>query len=184
VPGKHIAAYKTLEELKAEGLIRSIGLSNYTIEDYEELKPHIIHTPVVNQVEANCFLHRKQTFKYFHDNAIIIQSYRSLRNGAEMNHPTVLTVAEKHGKTAAQVLGRWCVQNDIIYVPKSEKKHRMIENAMVFDFALDEGDLLALSALTTPENLQTMKGQYLKCVGRDTPIATSGEGIRQDITVE
>jgi diketogulonate reductase-like aldo/keto reductase len=184
VPGKHIEAYKTLEKLKEEGLIRSIGLSNYTIEDYEELKPHLKYKPVVNQVEANCFLYRAKTFDYFHSQGILIQSYRSLRNGAEMNHPTVLAVAQKHDRTAAQVLGRWCVQNDIIYVPKSEKKHRMIENAMVFDFHLDKDDMLSLNGLTTEENLQTMRGQYVKCVGRDTPIAASGEGIRQSITAE
>eukprot|EP00935_MAST-01C_sp_MAST-1C-sp1_P000499 g499.t1 len=184
VPGKHIDAYKELEKLKEEGLIRSIGLSNYAIEDYEELKPHITHKPVVNQIEANPFLNRAKTHAYFKRQGVIIQSYRSLRNGAEMNHPTVLAVAEKHGRTAAQILGRWCVQNDIVYVPKSEKKHRMIENAMVFDFALDAEDMAALNTLTTDSNLETMKKQYIKCVTRDTPLAATGEGTRQQITLE
>ena len=83
VPGKHVRAYKTLEKLVDEGTIRSIGFSNYTIEDYEELKREGIRVkPVVNQIEVNPFLHRKRTIAYFQKHeGIVIQAYRGLRQG-------------------------------------------------------------------------------------------------------
>ena len=80
VPGKHVAAYKTLEKLKAEGKIRNIGVSNYAVEDYKELiEGGVTDKPVVNQIEINPFLYRKNTIDYFRSEGVVLQSYRSLR---------------------------------------------------------------------------------------------------------
>jgi diketogulonate reductase-like aldo/keto reductase len=118
---------------------------------------------------------------------IAIQAYRALRDGKAFQNPTVLAVAEKHRRSAAQVLGRWCVQKGVIYIPKSVKEERMVENMAVFDWELDSEDMGKLDALTTPENLETFKALYIKCVTRDTPIEGSEEAkqmTRKTFTVE
>ena len=144
-------AYKHLEELRAEGKIRSIGVSNYTIEDYQELMEHATVPPAINQIEVNPFLYRKKTIDFFQAQGVAIQAYRSLFAGQgkkALSEPVVTAVASEHGKSPAQVLGRWCVQKGLIYLPKSEKEERMIENATVFDFELTAENMAALDALT------------------------------------
>lgn len=113
VPGKHVDAYVELQALQAEGLIKSIGVSNYTIEDFEELMAdeRVSVTPAINQIEINPFLYRRATIEYFEQRGVKMQSYRALGNGKVFDHPTLVPIAEKHGKSTAQVLGRWCVQH-------------------------------------------------------------------------
>eukprot|EP00036_Acanthoecidae_sp_10tr_P008468 CAMPEP_0182927770 /NCGR_PEP_ID=MMETSP0105_2-20130417/14138_1 /TAXON_ID=81532 ORGANISM="Acanthoeca-like sp., Strain 10tr" /NCGR_SAMPLE_ID=MMETSP0105_2 /ASSEMBLY_ACC=CAM_ASM_000205 /LENGTH=305 /DNA_ID=CAMNT_0025065739 /DNA_START=44 /DNA_END=957 /DNA_ORIENTATION=+ len=178
VPGKHIDAYKALEELHGEGKIRSIGLSNYSIEDYEELKPHIKVQPVTNQFEINPFLFRQKTINYFQKEGIVLHSYRTLRQGKEMDNPTLVKIAKEHGKTVAQVLGRWCVQQGIVYIPKSEKRERMIENAQVFDFELSQPEMEALAGMTDPKAYDTFKGHYEMGTIRDTPLMETKAGVK------
>ena len=133
VPFKHVAAYKELQSMKSEGLIRSLGVSNYGIEDYEELMADngVTVQPSINQIEINPFLYRRKTIGFFESQGVKMQAYRALRDGKAFDHPTLTTIAEKHGKTTAQVLGRWCVQHGFIYIPKSMKRARMEENAQV-----------------------------------------------------
>lgn len=187
VPGKHVAAYEELQRLQQEGLIVSLGLSNYAIEDYQELmgSSNVNIKPTVNQIEINPFLYRKQTIDYFMDQGVQLQSYRALRDGKAFQHPVVAAIAARRGKTPAQVLGRWCVQNGFIYIPKSVQVDRMVENAQVLDWELTAEDMADLSGLTTEENLETFKALYIKCVLRDTPLEGTPEGSRliKEITV-
>jgi diketogulonate reductase-like aldo/keto reductase len=183
VPGKHVEAYKTLEKLQEQGKIRGIGVSNYAWEDYLELKDAgVKQLPLVNQIEINPFLYRKNTIQKFAKEGVVMQSYRSLRDGKAFNDPTLKKIAEAKGKTAAQILGRWCVQKGFIYVPKSVKKERMIENSQVLDFKLSEEEMAELDGLTTPEALDTFVGLYRKCVNRDTSKDGSMDGVKMDIT--
>jgi diketogulonate reductase-like aldo/keto reductase len=181
VPGKHIEAYKVLEQLKKEGKVKSIGLSNYTIEDYEELKPHVTIKPTINQIEVNPFLYRKKTIDYFQKEGVAIQAYRALRQGQEMNNQTLLQIANKYNKSIAQVMGKWCIQKDIIFIPKTLSKQRMIENLNIFDFTLSDEDIKYLDSLTVPQSLESFKILYQKCVIRDTPLT---EGVKSNITVD
>merc|ERR1712194_789223 len=81
VPNKHVEAYKTLEKLQKEGKIKNIGLSNYAVEDYLELKERgITSLPAINQIEINPFLYRKKTCEFFQKEGVVLQSYRSLGN--------------------------------------------------------------------------------------------------------
>jgi diketogulonate reductase-like aldo/keto reductase len=81
VPGKHVDAYLELEKLVGEGKIRSIGMSNYAVEDYKELMEKASIKPTINQIEVNPFLYRKQTIDFFQKEGVEIQSYRALRDG-------------------------------------------------------------------------------------------------------
>jgi diketogulonate reductase-like aldo/keto reductase len=185
VPGKHVQAYKTLEILKAEGKIKYIGVSNYAVEDYQELMDNgVTVKPAVNQIEINPFLYRKNTIEFFKKEGVVLQSYRSLRDGKAFNDPTILEIAEAHGKTAAQILGRWCVQKGLIYMPKSVKKDRMVENAQVFDFELTEKEMENLDALTTKEATDAFGVLYKKCVNRDTSKDGTLDGVKMNVTVD
>jgi len=117
VPGKHVAAYLELEKLQKEGLIRSIGVSNYTISDFNELMDGgATVVPAVNQIEINPFLHRKETIEFFRSKGVLMQAYRSLRAGKEHDNVTLGKIAAKHGKSPAQILGAWAVQHGYVYV--------------------------------------------------------------------
>ena len=126
-------AYKQLERARDAGLIRSIGVSNYAVEDFEELMSSgATVVPAVNQIEINPFLYRKQTIDFFTSKGVVLQSYRTLRDGKAFSDPTITAIAAKHGRSAAQVLSRWCVQHGFIAIPKSVKAERMQENFEVF----------------------------------------------------
>lgn len=183
VPNKHVQAYKTLEQLYNEGKVRGIGLSNYAVEDYNELIDSGIQIkPYVNQIEINPFLYRKNTISFFQNEGVVLQSYRSLRDGKAFDHPTLVQIAQAHAKTTAQILGRWCVQHNFVYIPKSVKKQRMIENSKVFDFQLTQQEMHTLDNLTTSEEIERFKGLYRKCVNRDTSKDGTMEGVKMDIT--
>ncbi|KAL9181822.1 hypothetical protein ACHAXT_012165 [Thalassiosira profunda] len=186
VPGKHVEAYKTLEKLQQqEGKIRNIGVSNYAVEDYKELIDEgITSKPVVNQIEINPFLYRKNTIDFFESEGVVLQSYRSLRDGKAMDHPILARIGKAHSKSPAQVLGRWCVQKGFIYMPKSVKIARMVENAEVFDFELSEEEMTELDALTTPDAFETFRDLYRKCVNRDTSKDGSYEGVKMEVTID
>jgi diketogulonate reductase-like aldo/keto reductase len=183
VPGKHVAAYKTLEKLQEQGKIKGVGVSNYAWEDYLELKDAGVKSlPLVNQIEINPFMFRKNTIKHFQEEGVVLQSYRSLRDGKAMDNPTLLKLAQAHGKSAAQILGRWCVQKGFVYVPKSVKKERMEENAQVFDFQLTDEEMNELDSLTTSDAIDTFLGLYRKCVNRDTSKDGTMDGVKMEIT--
>ena len=105
VPGKHVEAYKQLERAQAAGQIRSIGVSNYAVEDYQELMASGVKVnPVINQIEINPFLYRKKTIDFFESQGVKMQSYRTLRDGKAFSDPKILEIAAKHKKSAAQCL--------------------------------------------------------------------------------
>jgi len=184
VPGKHVAAYQQLEKAQKAGQIRSLGVSNYAVEDFKELMQTATVPPAINQIEINPFLYRKNTIQFFEEQGVKMQSYRALRDGKAFDEPDVVAIASKHSVTPAQVLGRWCVQKGFIYIPKSVKKERMLENMDVFGFTLDETDLAMLDGKTTPEAIAKFKELYVKCVVRDTPDAVNLGLAKQDVTLD
>ena len=136
----------------------------------------------MNKTEINPFLYRKNTIEKFEKEGVVLQSYRSLRDGKAFDNPTLKKIAEAKGKSVAQILGRWCVQKGFIYIPKSVKKERMLENSQVLDFALTEEEMKELDGLTTPENLEKFVGLYRKCVNRDTSKDGTMDGVKMEIT--
>lgn len=185
VPGYHVEAYKTLLKLQAEGKTRGVGVSNYALEDFLELKDAgICDLPEVNQIEINPFLYRKNTIRNLKAEGVTMQSYRSLRDGKAFDNPLLVELATIKSKTPAQILGRWCVQKGFVYIPKSVKKERMIENAQVFDFALSDEEMSRLDSLTTQEALDAYQQLYRKCVNRDTTKDGTVDGVKMDITID
>ena len=137
--------------------------------------------PAVNQIEINPFLYRKQTIDFFTSKGVVLQSYRTLRDGKAFSDPTCVGLAQKYNKSVAQVLCRWCFQKGFVCIPKSTKEERMAENLNIFDFTIDEADMATLDALTTSAAIDIFLGLYQKCVVRDTPLAM--DAAKQAITV-
>mmetsp|Transcript_88674 Transcript_88674/g.185337 ORF Transcript_88674/g.185337 Transcript_88674/m.185337 type:complete len:549 (-) Transcript_88674:24-1670(-) len=187
VPGKHVEAYKALQECKAEGKIKMVGISNYTIEDYEELKAAGLVSgddkPVLNQFEVNPLLYRKKTIDYFKKEGIVVQSYRGLLAGpSSWDHPAIQEVCSETGRSAPEILGRFLVQLEIGHIPKASATSRMVQNSEIFGFSLSAAQMEKLSNLTTPEALENYKTTYIKCIWRDTPEA--GAALPREVTIE
>ena len=186
VPGKHVEAYLELEKMREEGLIRSIGVSNYTVEDYKELEAKCSVPPAINQIEVNPFLYRKNTIDFFKSKNCYIQAYRSLCNGKAFENPALVALSQKHGRPVAQILGAFILQQGLIYMAKSTKVARIQENFNVKGIVLDAEDIQTLEGLTTSEACAKYIALYKKCVIRDTPLETqSGDvGVKQTLTAD
>lgn len=147
VPLLRKGSWKALEEIKAGGQARSIGVSNYTIRHLEELKSYAKEMPVINQVELHVFLQQPKLIDYCRKHDIEIEAYSPLAHGTPMNDKTIAGIAKKHGKTYAQIMLRWCVHKDLIVIPKSTHPERIRENIGIFDFELDDEDTDRLEGL-------------------------------------
>ncbi|OJG87502.1 aldo/keto reductase [Enterococcus saccharolyticus] len=145
-------AWRALEALYAEGKIKAIGVSNFQIHHLEKLASFAKVMPVLNQIELHPKLSQRELRAFCQKQGIHVQAWSPLMQGALLTHPIVLEIAEKHQKSAAQVILRWDVQQDILLVVKSIHAKRMQSNAAIFDFELDQADMAKLHALN--ENLR------------------------------
>ncbi len=141
------STWTALEKLQAEGLARSIGVSNYTVRHLEEMPSYATVMPAVNQVELHVFLQQPELLDYCRDNQIAVEAYSPLAHAREMREPVISKIAKKHGKTYAQIMLRWCVEKDTIALPKSVTPERIRENMEIFDFKLDADDIAKLAGL-------------------------------------
>lgn len=142
-----IEAWKGLEELYESGKCKSIGVSNFTVRDLEWFLPHVKIVPHINQVEAHIYLDQHELAAYCRERKIQLVAYRTLGAGGVLDDPVLVRVADKLGKTPAQVALKWALQNDFVVIPKSVTPERIESNAQLFDFEIDVEDLKALNAL-------------------------------------
>jgi diketogulonate reductase-like aldo/keto reductase len=138
-------SWQALEEIQAAGQAKSIGVSNYTIRHLEEMKDYAKVMPAVNQVEIHVFLQQPELVKYCQKNNILVEAYSPLAHGKPMDNETIATIAKKHGKSYAQIMLRWCVEQDLVVLPKSVTPNRIQENIDIFDFQLDDADIKAIT---------------------------------------
>jgi methylglyoxal/glyoxal reductase len=141
VEGLRNDTWKALENLQANGKVRSIGVSNYTINHLEELQKESSNLPAVNQVEFHPYLFQKELMEYCNYKNIIIEAYSPLVRGRKFKDPKLIKIADKYGKSPAQILIRWSLQHNLVVLPKSAHKERVIENASVFDFSISNEDM-------------------------------------------
>ncbi|PJN51651.1 Glyoxal reductase [Paenibacillus sp. GM2FR] len=147
-PGKdkYLDTWKALIYLQKEGLVRSIGVSNFQIRHLQHIIEETGVVPVVNQVELHPLLSQKELLGYARENRIVLEAWSPLMQG-NLDQPVLAQIAEKYGKTTAQVILRWDIQNGVIVIPKSIKEHRIRENAGIFDFELSAEDMAAIDGL-------------------------------------
>jgi len=147
VAGRRGETWRAMERILADGKARAIGVSNYTIAHLEELVATATVPPAVNQVEFNPFLHQRELLAFCRRHSIQLEAYAPLVRGQRMGHPVVLRIAERHQRTPGQVLLRWGLQHRLVVIPKSVRPDRIRENADLYGFALDAGDMDELDGL-------------------------------------
>jgi diketogulonate reductase-like aldo/keto reductase len=146
-PGARLDAWKALIQLQREGLVRSIGVSNYEIRHLEEAIAATGVVPAVNQFELSPFMQRRALRAFCHQHGIIVEAYCPLTRGRKLDDPVHQELARETGRTPAQILIRWALQQDVVPLPKSVHLERIRENADVFDFELSDKQMNRLEAL-------------------------------------
>ncbi len=147
VKEKRKDSWKAFEKIYESGYCRSIGVSNYMIIHLEELFTYANVIPVINQVEFSPYNYQKDLLDVCNKNKIILEAYSPLTRMEKLTDTKLVAIAKKHSKTAAQVLIRWAIEHDLVVIPKSARKKRIIENADIFNFSLDESDMKILDGL-------------------------------------
>ena len=152
-----IAAYKALEKLYADGKVRAIGVSNFMVEHLSQLLDATEVVPAVNQIEMHPYFQQRDVVALNAAHGILTQAWSPIggitfyRDGAKstLQDETLLNIAKNHGKSAAQVMLRWHLQQGRSAIPKSTRPERIAENFNVFDFELAPDELDAIDALDT-----------------------------------
>jgi diketogulonate reductase-like aldo/keto reductase len=140
-------AWPGMERAHQNGHARSIGVSNFSLSELDELLAVAETRPVVNQVQFSPFEYRRRLLEACEERNVALEAYSPLGTGRHLSDDRVRQIAERVARTPAQVLLRWCVQRDLIVVPKSTHRERIAENAEIFDFELSDEDMAALDGL-------------------------------------
>lgn len=140
--------WKTMEKVYKDELARSIGVSNYGISEIESVLKEAKIAPMVNQVKCSPWDFNKELYDYCKEKNIVFEAYSPLTRGGHLHDDVLITIAEKHQRTPAQILLRWNIQHEMVTIPKSSNPERMKENFSIFDFSLDENDMKTLDLLS------------------------------------
>jgi 2,5-diketo-D-gluconate reductase A len=147
----YIETWKAMEEIYASGRCRAIGVSNFQAHHLRRLFSQAQVRPAVNQIEVHPYLTQEELRAFDADHEIVTEAWSPIAQGKVLDDPVVQRVAERHGRTPAQVVLRWHVQRGDVVFPKSVSRERMQENFALFDFELDGDAMGDLSALDRGE---------------------------------
>ncbi|MGE5399337.1 MAG: aldo/keto reductase [Ignavibacteriales bacterium] len=145
VSEKRRDSWKALETLLEEGRCRAIGVSNYTTRHLNEMLNYCTVVPAVNQVEFSPYLYQRGLLELCRSNKIQIEAYSPLARASKLKDPGLVSIAEQYDKSPAQILIRWALQHELVVIPKSVHKERIIENAGVYDFEISDEDMKRLN---------------------------------------
>src|SRR3954453_7757077 len=140
-------AWPGMQGARERGYARSIGVSNFSTAEVDELLAVADTPPAVNQVQFSPFEYRRKLLEGCEERGVVVEAYSPLGTGRHLGEREVGEIAGRLGRTPAQVLVRWCLQRDLVVLPKSTHRERIEENAQVFDFTLSDEDMAALDAL-------------------------------------
>lgn len=153
--GDYYGTYRAMEEAYRKGMIRAIGVSNFYPDRLIDLCQFVEVIPAVNQVETHVFQQQKTAHGYMEKYKVQHESWGPFAEGRKdfFTNQVLVEVGEKYGKSAAQVALRYLIQSNVVVIPKSTHKDRMIQNFEVFDFTLDEEDMKRLSGMDEGQSL-------------------------------
>ena len=140
-------AWRGMERAHERGHARSIGVSNYSASELDELTAVAETQPVVNQVQFSPLKYRRKLLAGCDEHNVALEAYSPLGTGRHLSDGHVQQIAQRVGRTPAQLLLRWCVQRDLAVIPKSTHRDRIEENARIVDFTLSDEEMAALDAL-------------------------------------
>ena len=148
-------AWRALEKLCKDGVIRAIGVSNFYPDRLADMVAFNEIAPMVNQIETNPLNQQIEAHENMLNRGVAHEAWAPFGEGMQnmFSNPTLAQIGDAHGKSVAQVILRWLTQRDIIALPKSTHKERMEENLNLFDFELDADDMKAIAALDTAHSL-------------------------------
>ncbi|MGJ9457767.1 aldo/keto reductase [Oceanobacillus sp. CF4.6] len=155
VKGKYKDTWRAMEKLYEDGKVRAIGVSNFHVHHLEELMKDSKVKPVIDQVEYHPHLTQLELREFCDKENIQLEAWSPLKRGKLLDDPTLTGIAEEHGKSTAQVILRWDIQNNVITIPKSVTEKRIITNADIFDFTLTEKDMGKINALNINSRVGT-----------------------------
>ena len=147
VNGHFFETWQAFEDMKKEGLTKSIGVSNYGMIHLQYLATQAHEMPVVDQLECHPWLSEKPMIDYNQQHNIVTQAWAPLGRGRIFEEPIIQSLAQKYGKTPAQIILRWHLQNGLSFIPKSAHEGRIKENAAIYDFELTSDDLNAMDSI-------------------------------------
>ena len=152
--GDIYSSWRAMEDLYNEGKIRAIGVSNFLPDRLLDLILHNKITPAVNQVETHPFLQQIENAEFMKENNVQIESWAPFAEGKNniFQNEILLSIAGKYNKSVAQIILRWLTQRDIVVIPKSVRKERIIENFDIFDFELSKEDMEKIVTLNTDQS--------------------------------
>jgi len=153
--GDYYGAWRAMEELYREGKIKAIGVSNFLPDRLMDLIVHNEIVPAVNQIETHPFYQQMETTAFMKEQGVQHQSWAPFAEGRGnmFGNELLTSIAVKHNKSVAQVVLRWLVQREVVVIPKSVRKERIVENFDIFDFELSTDDMEQISTLDTRESL-------------------------------
>ena len=145
--GDFVETWKAMIEMYATGKVRAIGVSNFQPAHIQRLLDETDHIPSVNQIEIHPYLTQDDVRAFDFDNGIATEAWSPIAQGEVLADPALVAIAERLGKSTAQVTLRWHIQRGDIVFPKSVKRERMVENFEIFDFELTPDDVAAINGL-------------------------------------
>ncbi|MDR3183771.1 MAG: aldo/keto reductase [Planctomycetaceae bacterium] len=140
-------AWKALEKLYGDKKIRSIGVSNFLVKHLEALLPTATVKPMVDQIEFHPGFMQNETFEFCKQNGIQVEAWSPLGSGKVLSDQRLKAIADKYGKTVAQLCVRWVLQHGVLPLPRSVTESRVAENTAVFDFEISAADVQSIDAL-------------------------------------
>jgi diketogulonate reductase-like aldo/keto reductase len=144
---RYVDSWRALERLHGEQRVRAVGVSNFLPEHLERLLAETGLVPAVNQIELHPTFQQREVADFSMQHSIAVESYSPLGQGADLEHPTVVGLAEQYSRTPAQVVLRWHLQRGHIVIPKSNSADRIKSNIDVFGFSLTDDEMNSLTAL-------------------------------------
>jgi 2,5-diketo-D-gluconate reductase A len=157
---RFLDTWRAFERIKEEGGARSIGVSNFRVEDLERLEQEAEQRPTVNQIELHPRLQQAELRTWHEEHNILTEAWSPLAQGGLLEEETIETIAAHHERTPAQVILRWHLQLGNVVIPKSATPERIRENFELFDFALSEDDMAAIERLDSGERTGPDPGTF------------------------
>jgi 2,5-diketo-D-gluconate reductase A len=149
--GLYYDSWQAMTRLRDEGRIRSIGVSNFLPEHIERIIGEAGIKPVLNQIELHPRFQQRTMRDYHEEHEILIEGWSPLGRGGVLDHPTIEKIAEKHGRSPAQIVIRWHLDQGNITIPKAADRRHMVDNLSVGGFSLDYEDMAAIAKMDDPD---------------------------------
>lgn len=148
IPGLEKRVWKKMEAIYASGKVRAIGLSNYNVHQLQTTLDIAKIPPSVNQMRCSAFGYNKKVYELCQQQSIAYEAYSPLTRGKQLSNERLASIATHYHKSPAQILLRWALQKNMVIIPKSQHQNRIVENANIFDFVINEPNMKSLDAFS------------------------------------